>query len=199
MFRPPEGTGWVEVVAGCMFSGKSEELIRRLNRAVRARRTVLAIKPGIDTRYEVAALATHDGTKFEATAVRSSDEIMALCANFEVIGIDEAQFLEGLVEVAHDLAMMGKRVIVAGLDLDYRGMPFGPVPALMATAEVVDKLHAVCVTQGCQAPATRSQRIAASEERVLVGSTGVYEARCRRHWSPLPVFNETARMEDQED
>lgn len=196
MFRPPEGTGWVEVVAGCMYSGKSEELIRRLDRSVRAHKKVLAIKPGIDNRYTAEAISAHSGSTFGAVKITSSAEILALCEDYDVIGIDEAQFLEGLVEVVHDLATRGKRVIVAGLDLDYRGMPFGPVPALMATAEVVDKLHAVCVS--CGAPATRSQRITASDQQVLVGSDGVYEARCRRHWSPLPVFSEP-RVDTQED
>lgn len=188
MFRPPQGTGWVEVVSGCMFSGKSEELIRRLGRSVLAQQKVIAIKPGIDNRYAADAIASHSGAKFKAVAVQSAAEIPALCEGYQVVGIDEAQFLEGLVEVVHDLATSGKQVIVAGLDLDFRGMPFGPVPALLATAEVIEKLHAVCVV--CGAPATRSQRVADSETRVLVGSSGVYEARCRRHWSPVPVFSE---------
>lgn len=195
MFRPSTGTGWIEVVVGCMFSGKSEELIRRLDRARLARAKVIAIKPSIDNRYAPGAIASHSGTQFAAVPIGSVEEIPAICADYDVIGIDEAQFLEGVTEIVFDLAGLGKRVIVAGLDLDYRGMPFGPVPNLMATAEVVDKLHAVCVV--CGAAATRSQRIAASTEQVLVGSDGVYEARCRKHWSPKPVFaNQQPGTED---
>jgi thymidine kinase len=170
-----------------MYSGKSEELIRRLHRGLLAQQTVLAIKPKIDNRYDAESIVSHSGFTFKAVSVASAADIMALAESYDVIGIDEAQFLEGLVEVVHDLATRGKRVIVAGLDLDYRGMPFGPVPALLATAEVIDKLHAVCTH--CGNTATRSQRIAASDEQVLVGSAGVYEARCRRHWSPLPTFS----------
>lgn len=196
MFCSSAGAGSVEVVAGCMYSGKSEELIRRLVRARIARLKVLAIKPKIDTRYDAHAISSHDGSKIEAVTVTSADEIFDLCRDVDVVGIDEAQFLEGLPDVVHDLATAGKRVIVAGLDLDFRGKPFGPVPTLMATADLVDKLHAVCVV--CGASATRSQRIAASDQQVLVGSDGVYEARCRQHWSPLPTFSE-ARMAEQED
>ena len=197
MFNPPEGTGWVEVIAGCMFSGKTERLIRRLRRANVGPQTVISIKPAIDNRFNDPGLASHDGSVRPAVHVNTVDEIRALAAVADVVGIDEAQFLEGLADVVHDLANQGKRVIIAGLDMDYRGVPFGPIPELLAIAERVDKLYAVCMV--CGLSASRSQRITASDEQVLIGAEGVYEARCRRHWSPQPVFSAANRMERAED
>ena len=188
-------SGWVEVIAGGMFSGKTEELIRRLRRSTYANQTVISIKPAVDNRSE--GLASHSGHVLDAVEVANAEAIRVLAKDAQVVGIDEAQFLEDLEEVVQDLANAGKRVIVAGLDMDYRGIPFGPIPALMATAEMVDKLHAVCVC--CGAAASRSQRIADSDNQVLIGAKGVYEARCRAHWSPQPVFSSDRRMDDMED
>jgi thymidine kinase len=195
MLSLPSESGWIEVIVGCMYAGKSEELIRRLTRAAIGRQAIMSFKPKIDDRS--SGLASHSGSSLEAIPVSSAAEILSLAAQAKVVGIDEAQFLEGLAEVAHDLANQGKRVIIAGLDMDYRGIPFGPIPALLATAEKVDKLSAVCMT--CGGPASRSQRIAASDEQVLIGAVGVYEARCRVHWSPQPVFSESRRMAELED
>jgi thymidine kinase len=188
-------SGWVEVIAGGMFSGKTEELIRRLRRATFAHQNVISIKPAVDDRSE--GIASHSGQSLDAITVPDAEAIRELAKDAEVVGIDEAQFLEGLDEVVQDLANAGKRVIVAGLDMDYRGIPFGPIPGMLATAERVDKLHAVCMS--CGAPASRSQRISNSDKQVLIGADGVYEARCRAHWSPQPVFSSDRRMDQMED
>ena len=188
------GSGWIEVVAGCMYSGKTEELVRRLRRTTYAKQTVIAFKPVIDDRYHAEDLATHLGDTFKAIPVHTAHEILDKVGDAEVVGIDEAQFFgPEIAEVATTLAGMGKRVIVSGLDADYEGKPFKAVAHLMAVAEFVDKIQAVCVI--CGFPATKSQRISDSGDRVLVGSEGVYEARCRRHWSPQPVLS-AARMRD---
>lgn len=197
MFQPPEGNGRIEVIAGCMFSGKTEELIRRLRRATLARQTVVSLKPKLDDRYSQEELASHSGAALEAVLIGTAEDVRRLAEGADVVGIDEAQFLEGLPDVAHDLANQGKRVIIAGLDMDYRGAPFGPMPTLMATSEFVSKLHAVCMN--CGAPAAWSQRISNSSEQVLIGAVGVYEARCRRHWSPQPVFSADRHMDRMED
>lgn len=176
--RPPHA-GWIEVIAGGMFSGKSEELIRRLRRARIARQAVQAFKPSLDTRYDDAEIVSHDATRIESTPVADIAELRdALRPETQVIGIDEAQFLgAGLVPLCVELARSGKRIIVAGLDMDYRGQPFDPVPQLMAVAEEVTKAHAVCLV--CGAPASHSQRIVAGDARVLVGAAEAYEPRCR--------------------
>lgn len=173
--------GWVEVVCGCMFSGKTEELIRRLTRAQIARQKLQVFKPAIDDRYGKEYVASHNANKIESIPVGSAHEILEkLEDSTRIVGIDEAQFFDGaLVEVVERLAMRGIRVVVAGLDMDYRGWPFGPMPQLLAIAEQVTKLSAICVV--CGAPATRSQRISFSEETVLVGAQDSYEARCRAH------------------
>ncbi|MEM9554571.1 MAG: thymidine kinase [Acidobacteriota bacterium] len=170
--------GHIEIIAGCMFSGKSEELIRRLRRAVIARQRVEVFKPRADTRSE--AVRSRDNRSLEARAVTSSAELRrALDIGVQVVGIDEAQFFDdGLAPLAADLASAGLRVIVAGLDMDFRGEPFGPMPELMARAEYVDKLHAICML--CGAPAQFSQRIAGGDDTVQVGDVESYEARCRR-------------------
>ncbi len=176
--RPPHA-GWIEVIAGGMFSGKSEELIRRLRRARIAKQIVQVFKPSLDVRYANSEIVSHDATRFESTPVADVDELrQALQAETQVIGIDEAQFLgPAIVSLCVELAQAGKRVIVAGLDMDYRGEPFEPVPQLMAVAEEVTKAHAVCVV--CGAPASHSQRIVEDAARVLVGAAEAYEPRCR--------------------
>ena len=173
--------GCIEVITGGMFSGKSEELLRRLRRALIARQRVQVFRIATDTRGgEADMLRTRDNRSLSAVTVASSDEMREkLSLGVEVVGIDEAQFFDrGLVELATELADLGVRVIVAGLDLDFRRRPFGPIPELMAIAEYVDKMHAVCVR--CGAAAQYSLRIAAGEQQVLVGDTEAYEARCRR-------------------
>jgi thymidine kinase len=178
------GTGSIEVICGSMFSGKSEELIRRLTRAKIARRRVQVFKPRLDSRYSEVEVVSHGGLRLLALAIESSQEILEKTNDrTEVIGIDEAQFFDkGIVEIVNRLADLGKRVVVAGLDQDFRGVPFEPMPALMAVAEDVVKMHAICVR--CGASASRTQRLIASEELVVVGAGGMYEARCRRCFEP---------------
>ena len=183
----PSRPGWTEVIAGCMFSGKSEELIRRLRRARIARLRVQAFKPAIDTRWdskEKGEIRSHDARAVQSITVSDAEEIERLVEDdTDVIGIDEAQFFDStLLAVTDRLAAAGKRVILAGLDLDYRGVPFGPMPQLMASADYVTKVHAICMV--CGAPATRSQRLVRSDERVLIGDEKVYEPRCRHCFSP---------------
>ncbi len=188
---PPDATGrrtgWIEVIAGSMFSGKTEELIRRLRRARFARQRVQTFKPALDTRYAdrhgADAVVSHDATALPSEVVHHPEQIARRAADADVVGIDEAQFFgAGLVAVVERLARDGKRVIVAGLDQDYRGQPFEPIPQLMAVAEHVTKLHAICVR--CGAPANHSQRIVPGECRVLVGDGEAYEPRCRRCFEP---------------
>lgn len=176
--------GWVEVICGCMFSGKTEELIRRMTRAQIARQKLQVFKPMVDDRYGKEFVASHNANRIDSIPVQDSSEIIArLEDSTRVVGIDEAQFFDnGLVEVVERLAMRGLRVVIAGLDQDFKGRPFGPIPALLATAEQVTKLSAICMV--CGGPATRSQRIATSEETVLVGAQDSYEARCRAHHHP---------------
>jgi thymidine kinase len=176
--------GWIEVICGPMFSGKSEELIRRLRRAEIARQRVQIFKPIIDQRYANSEIVSHSDLRIEADLVKKGAEILdRVDLRTEVVGIDEAQFLgTELVEVAQRLADMGKRVIIAGLDTDYLNRPFEPVPQLMTVAEEVTKLLAICVR--CGNPAKHTQRLVASEERILVGAHGTYEARCRRCYDP---------------
>ncbi|MEP7344256.1 MAG: thymidine kinase [Gemmatimonadaceae bacterium] len=178
--------GWIEVVAGVMFSGKSEELMRRVRRAVIARKTVQVFKSHLDDRYQgMLAVSSHDGRSVDAIPVDSSTQIATRIDPItHVIAIDEAQFLDsGIVALATTLAKRGRRVILAGIDTDFRGEPFGPMPQLMAVAEVVDKLHAICVL--CGAPACRTQRLINGEPAswdsplIMVGGSESYEARCR--------------------
>lgn len=179
----PKKTGWIEVIAGCMFSGKTEELIRRIRRAQIARQTVAIFKPTIDSRYSSDHIVSHNELKLQSTAVENSGEIPALARDAQVVGIDEGQFFDmGIVDVAEQLADEGKRVIIAGLDQDYRGKPFEPMPQLLAVAEYITKTLAICVV--CGNPADRTQRIAAGSERVLVGAKDAYEARCRKCFEP---------------
>lgn len=189
--------GWVEVVCGSMFSGKTEELIRRVRRAQIARQKVQVFKPLIDTRYSSSQVASHSGVLHTAVPVSSSDEIEGLVeADTTVVALDEAQFFDtGVVELCKRLASQGVRVIVAGLDLDFRGEPFGPMPQLMAEAEMVDKLQAICVI--CGAPASRTQRLidgrpaSYDDPIIMVGAKENYEARCR-HCHDVPRAAEAA-------
>ncbi len=175
--------GWIEVICGSMFSGKTEELIRRLKRARIARQRVEIFKPSIDTRYSEAAVVSHDETAIPSTPVDTASQILLLVGEADVVGIDEAQFFDvELVDVCRQIAGAGTRVIVAGLDQDFQGRPFEPLPQLMAVAEYVTKLHAVCVV--CGAPANHSQRLVAGSNRFLLGATDVYEPRCRHCFEP---------------
>ncbi len=175
--------GWIEVVCGCMFSGKSEELIRRLRRAQIARQKVAIFKPKIDNRYSEDHIVSHSEQKIPSVMVESAGEILEKSLESQVVGIDEAQFFdEALVDVCQKLANMGKRVIVAGLDMDYRGEPFEPIPQLLAMAEYITKTQAICVR--CGNPATFTQRTSKDAGRVVVGATNIYEARCRNCYEP---------------
>lgn len=176
--------GRIEVIAGGMFSGKSEELVRRLRRALIARQKMQVFKPVADDRDPPGVLVTHDNREVAAESVVSSEELRRRLDNgVQVVGIDEAQFFDlGLVDLVTELADRGIRVIVAGLDQDYRRQPFGPMPAILGLAEYVDKMHAVCVC--CGGAAHYSQRIAGGREQIQVGDTGAYEARCRACYEP---------------
>jgi thymidine kinase len=178
--------GTIEVITGPMFSGKTEELIRRLKRAVIARRKVQVFKPRVDTRYDPEAVVSHSQQKMLSTVIEKPEEVMSrLAPDVEVVGIDEVQFLgPGIVAVVKNLAQRGLRVVVAGLDQDYRGAPFDPMPQLLAEAEYITKELAICVV--CGQPASRSQRIVDSEDQVHVGAHESYEPRCREHFSPEP-------------
>ncbi|MFD1422551.1 thymidine kinase [Laceyella tengchongensis] len=177
--------GWIEIICGGMFSGKSEELIRRIRRAKIAKLQVMAFKPAIDDRYHTEAIASHNGLIADAHPVSSATELMSLITSeVDVVAIDEVQFFEPeIVEVCQDLADQGKRVICAGLDQDFRGKPFGPTPLLLSVAEYVTKLQAICVK--CGAPASRTQRLidgrpaAVNDPVIQVGASEQYEARCR--------------------
>jgi len=177
-------TGWIEVIAGSMFSGKSEELIRRLRRAKIARQKVQVFKPEIDSRFSDNHIVSHSEMRHESSVVRTAAEIRALIEpDTEVVGIDEGQFFDNeLVEVVNELARRGLRVIIAGLDQDYTGKPFEPMPNLLAVAEYITKTHAICMK--CGQPANYSQRTVETKERVAVGASDMYEARCRRCFVP---------------
>ncbi len=190
MYRQHEG-GWVEVICGSMFSGKTEELIRRVRRAQIARQKVQVFKPSLDDRYALEKVTSHNGMNLDATTVTKAEEILDLVEpDTAVVAIDEVQFFDWTIaEVCNTLADEGKRVIVTGLDMDFRGEPFGPMPLLMAEAERVDKLSAICVV--CGAPASRTQRLIDGQPAsyddpvIMVGASEVYEARCR-HCHEVP-------------
>ena len=170
--------GRIEVVCGSMFSGKTEELIRRMKRAKFAKQKVEIFKPSIDTRYSDEDVVSHDQNSIHSTPIESSGSLLLLASDIDVVGIDEAQFLDnGLVEVCNELANRGVRVIVAGLDMDFKGIPFGPIPALCAIAEEVTKVHAICVR--CGALAYVSHRLISNDRRVLLGEKDEYEPLCR--------------------
>ncbi len=172
-------SGWIEVICGSMFSGKTEELIRRLNRAIIARQKVEIFKPAIDRRFHESFVVSHNENKIRSTPVQFANDIMLLSAECDVVGIDEGQFFDQhLLEVAVKLANHGKRVIIAGLDMDYLGNPFAPMQDLMAVSEFVTKTHAICMK--CGALASYSFRMDTSKEKVLLGEKDKYEARCRK-------------------
>lgn len=182
--------GGIEVICGSMFSGKTEELIRRLKRARFAHQKVEIYKPAIDTRYDVVRVVSHDSTAVDSVPVQTASEILLNLGDAEVVAIDEAQFFgPEIVEVCTGLAAEGRRVIVAGLDMDFEGRPFGPMPALMAVAESVTKVHAVCVR--CGNPAQFSHRLSASKDLVQLGETDTYEPLCRH------CYLETVRSESE--
>jgi len=178
------GAGWIEVIAGSMFSGKSEELIRRLRRAKIARQKVQVFKPELDSRFSESQIVSHSEMRHDSANSRSAAELLEkIDADTEVVGIDEGQFFDNdLVEVANALARRGVRVIIAGLDQDYTGRPWEPMPQLLAIAEYITKTHAICMK--CGQPANYSQRTFESEERVAVGASDKYEARCRGCFVP---------------
>lgn len=198
-----ERQGWIEVITGVMFSGKSEELIRRLRRALIAGKRVQIFKSSLDDRYHgVNRISTHEGTHVESIPVTSALELARLVSSgTEVVGIDEAQFLDdGIVQVVDALADRGTRVIIAGTDMDFRGEAFGPMPALLTIAEAVDKLHAICMV--CGSPASRNQRLVNGEPAeydaptIQVGGADEYEARCRRcHQVPSPQRLQTSLLD----
>lgn len=174
-----EKNGWIEVICGCMFSGKTEELIRRLNRALIAQQKVEIFKPSIDKRYHEVKIVSHAEREIRSTPVDFADDIMLLAGECDVVGIDEAQFFDpSIVEVCNKLANSGKRVIVAGLDMDFEGKPFGPMPYLLAVAEYVTKVHAVCMQTG--ELASFSFRLTPNNTQVMLGEKDKYEARSRR-------------------
>ena len=174
-----EKTGWIEVICGCMFSGKTEELIRRLNRALIARQKVEIFKPVLDSRYHDEQIVSHSERTIRSTPVNFASDLLLLAGDCDVVGIDEAQFFdESIVEVCNTLANSGKRVIVAGLDMDYEGRPFGPMPDLMAVAEFVTKVHAICAETG--ELASFSFRLNDNTAKVMLGEKDHYEARSRR-------------------
>ena len=202
-------TGWrpmnghIEVVCGSMFSGKTEELIRRLRRAQIAKQKVVVFKPKIDNRYHKEKIVSHSKQEIHSIVIRHADEILQHAVFAQVIGIDEAQFFDNqLIDIVQSLADSGKRVIIAGLDMDYRGVPFEPMPQLLAIAEDIMKMHAICMR--CGAPANYTYRMTASKERVVVGAGEVYEARCRHCFEPpeeLPTRKQKleARSQESED
>lgn len=174
-----ERRGWIEVICGSMFSGKTEELIRRLKRAKIANLNVEIYKPSIDTRYHETKVVSHDANAFPSTPVSHSSDIKNLVTQADIVGIDEAQFFdEGIIDTCETLALQGKRIIIAGLDMDYLGQPFGPMPQLLAVADYITKLHAICVK--CGNIANISYRKTEQNEQLVLGEKDVYEPRCRK-------------------
>jgi thymidine kinase len=192
MFLEPhfkgQRSGWIEVICGSMFSGKTEELIRRLKRAKIANQKVEIFKPRIDTRYDDRKVVSHDENAILAIPIEYSRRLLELTEGVSVVGVDEAQFFDmDLPDVCQALALRGKRVIVAGLDMDYKGRPFGPMPALLAVSEYITKVHAIC--QHCGNLATHSYRLAADENTVVLGEKDVYEPRCRTCYHMGNILN----------
>tara|TARA_B100001750_G_scaffold193897_1_gene165056 strand:+ start:1333 stop:1896 length:564 start_codon:yes stop_codon:yes gene_type:complete len=178
MTLTPKDAGWIEVICGSMFSGKTEELIRRVRRAQIAQMPTIIFKPQIDSRYSETHIVSHNKLKLESHLVNTPQEILDMAVNVSVVAIDEAQFFnDSILEVCKTLASQGKRVVVAGLDTDYRGVPFGPMPQLMCEADYLDKLRAICVK--CGNPASYTQRTSLDSEQVVIGELDKYEARCR--------------------
>ena len=192
MFLEPnfkgQRSGWIEVICGSMFSGKTEELIRRLKRAMIANQRVEIFKPKLDTRYDETKVVSHDANTILSTPVESTAKILELSTEVNVVGIDEAQFFdEQLPEVCQQLALKGVRVIVAGLDMDYKGQPFGPMPNLLAVAEYITKVHAIC--QHCGNLATHSYRLTVDNAQVVLGEKDTYEPRCRTCYEMGNIMN----------
>ncbi len=179
----PRDAGWIEVICGSMFSGKTEELIRRVRRAQIAKMNTIIFKPKIDDRYSTEHIVSHNQMKLNSKIIETEEEILTLSEGAEVVAIDEAQFFgNDIVAICKTLAKQKKRVIVAGLDTDYRGEPFGPMPLLMCEADYLNKLRAICVV--CGNPATYTQRTSKEKQRVVIGETDIYEARCRNCYEP---------------
>lgn len=179
----PRDAGWIEVICGSMFSGKTEELMRRIRRAQIAKMKTIIFKPFVDNRFSEEHIVSHDRKQLTSKTVKSPQEIIDNAGDAEVVAIDEAQFFDNdILEVSKKLAKQKKRVILAGLDTDYRGKPFGPMPELMCEADYVDKLRAICVV--CGNPATYTQRTSKDKQRVVIGETDIYEARCRNCYQP---------------
>ena len=192
MFLEPhfkgQRSGWIEVICGSMFSGKTEELIRRLKRAIIANQRVEIFKPKLDTRYDETKVVSHDANTILSIPVESTAKILELSADVNVVGIDEAQFFdEQLPDVCQQLALKGVRVIVAGLDMDYKGQPFGPMPNLLAVAEYITKVHAIC--QHCGNLATHSYRLTVDSDQVMLGEKDTYEPRCRTCYDMGNIMN----------
>ena len=183
MTLTPKNSGWIEVITGSMFSGKTEELIRRMRRAEIAKMKTGLFKPFIDSRYSTKHVVSHNQSKLESMMVGTADEIIKHSSEMDVVGIDEAQFFDiHLIEMCKNLANRNTRVIVAGLDSDYRGSPFGPMPDIMCESDYLDKLTAICIK--CGNPASFTQRITKQLEQVVIGETDIYEARCRNCFEP---------------
>ena len=183
MTLTPKNSGWIEVITGSMFSGKTEELIRRIRRAEIAKMKTGLFKPFIDSRYSTKHVVSHNQSKLESIMVETADEIIKHSSEMDVVGIDEAQFFDShLIEMCKYLANRNTRVIVAGLDSDYRGAPFGPMPDIMCESDYLDKLTAICIK--CGNPASFTQRITKQLEQVVIGETDIYEARCRNCFEP---------------
>ncbi|MFT4759843.1 MAG: thymidine kinase [Paraglaciecola sp.] len=181
-------SGWIEVICGSMFSGKTEELLRRLKRAKIANQKVEIFKPKIDTRYDEVKVVSHDNNSILATPIEFSEQLLELTDAVSVVGVDEAQFFDkNLPDVCQTLALRGKRVIIAGLDMDFAGRPFGPMPNLLAVAEYITKVHAIC--QHCGNLAVNSYRFAAKEEQVVLGEKDAYEPRCRTCYAMGNILN----------
>ncbi len=192
MFLEPrfsgQRSGWIEVITGCMFSGKTEELLRRIKRSRIAGQKVAMFKPGADTRYSESNVVSHDLNSMDSIVINDPQIMLSYAPEFQVFGIDEAQFFdERLIPAVEQLALNGKRVIMAGLDLDYKGIPFGPIPHLLAIAEYVTKVHAIC--PHCGNLATHSYRMSTEQETVVLGEKDKYEPRCRKCYSMGNILN----------
>ena len=188
----PVNSGWIEVITGSMFSGKTEELIRRMRRAEIAKQKIVLFKPSIDERYSTDFVVSHDKRVIEAVSVEDAKQIEVLSKSYDVIGIDEAQFFGSeLVDVCERLADGGKRVIVSGLDQDFQGKPFEPIPQLLAVAEFITKNLAICMV--CGNPANRNQRMSSEQDRVMIGGKDTYEARCRTCFKPNEFIEKKAK------
>ncbi len=176
-------SGWLEVICGCMFSGKTEEVIRRLRRAQIAKMSTIIFKPKIDSRYSESEIVSHNKNRMNSKIIKSAKEMISESKNIDVVAVDEAQFFDkNLIQVCKSLANNGKRVIVAGLDKDYRGLPFGPMPHIMCEADYLDKLRAICIK--CGDPASYSQRMSEEKNQIVIGELDKYEAKCRNCFQP---------------